>query len=301
MTTAVSVQLSGKSLGRAGHSTISLSPGLNLVGLPLRDYRIKRVSDLLTRIGIGDIVPVIILTDNGEFRSVGQAGDPFDIPITGGQGFILTAQQPATVLILGEAWSNVSDGAASPLVALKGIVGDTTPVLVLRGAIVDERTGLPQTSLRVTVKNLSADRSVAAIAATDEAGYRLTVVDIEMGQAAATGDVLEISAQSPDPFIGVEPLRYTVTVEDVKNSLIQMPELVAYEIPAETQLLANYPNPFKPETWIPYRLAEDAFVTLTIYDSMGQVVRALEVGHRVAAVYENWSESNLLGRQKRVW
>ena len=36
--------------------------------------------------------------------------------------------------------------------------------------------------------------------------------------------------------------------------------------PKETKLLANYPNPFNPETWIPYRLAEDAFVTLTIYD-----------------------------------
>ena len=97
-------------------------------------------------------------------------------------------------------------------------------------------------------------------------GYRLTVVDIEVGRAATIGDILEISAHSTNPSIGVQPLRYTVTAEDVKRSLIQLPELAAYEIPAETQLLANYPNPFNPETWIPYRLAEDAFVTLTIYD-----------------------------------
>ena len=115
------------------------------------------------------------------------------------------------------------------------------------------------------------------------------------------GDVLEISAQTTDPFIGVKPLRYTVTAEDVKRSLIQLPALVAYEIPKETELLSNYPNPFNPETWIPYRLAEDAFVTLTIYDGMGQVVRSLNVGHRVAAVYESrskaiyWDGRNNLG------
>ena len=73
--------------------------------------------------------------------------------------------------------------------------------------------------------------------------------------------------------------------------------------PKETTLLPNYPNPFNPETWIPYRLAEDAFVTLTIYDSAGRVVRTLEVGHRGAALYESrskaihWNGRNEFGEQ----
>ena len=75
-------------------------------------------------------------------------------------------------------------------------------------------------------------------------GYQLTVVDMETGRAAMIGDTLEISAQSLDPFIGVEPLRYTVTIEDVKRSQIHLPTLVAYESPTETELLPNYPNPF---------------------------------------------------------
>ena len=62
-------------------------------------------------------------------------------------------------------------------------------------------------------------------------------------------------------------------------------------LPKETVLLANYPNPFNPETWIPYRLAEDAFVTLTIYDRSGQVVRTLDVGYQVAGVYERRSKA----------
>ena len=62
-------------------------------------------------------------------------------------------------------------------------------------------------------------------------------------------------------------------------------------VPDETALLANYPNPFNPETWIPYRLAEDTFVTLTIYDGNGQVVRTLDLGHQSAAVYESRSKA----------
>ena len=300
--TPVSVHLRGTALGANGNSSINLGPGLNVIGLPLNDSRINRVSDLFTLDGIGSNVPVIILTDGGEFKLVGRAGDPGDIAITGGQAFIMTASRPAAVNISGDAWANGSGAAAAPPVTFKGIeVGDTTPVLGLRGSIVNEGTGLNRQGFRVTVKNLSTRKAVAAITSPDEAGYRSTVVDIETGQAATIGDILEISAQSPNPFIGVKPLRYTVTAEDVKQSLIQFPNLVAYEIPAETQLLANYPNPFNPETWIPYRLAEDAFVTLTIYDLNGQSVRTLDVGHQIASVYENrsraiyWDGRNGLG------
>ena len=111
------------------------------------------------------------------------------------------------------------------------------------------------------------------------------------GRAAAIGDILEISVISPDVSVGVRPLQYTVTAEDVRLSRIELPALFLREIPIETELLRNYPNPFNPETWIPYQLAEDAFVTLTIYNSGGQVVRTLDVGHQIAAVYESQSKA----------
>ena len=50
-------------------------------------------------------------------------------------------------------------------------------------------------------------------------------------------------------------------------------------------LLANYPNPFNPETWIPYHLAHAADVTITIYDTKGAVVRQLDLGHQSAGYY----------------
>ena len=54
-----------------------------------------------------------------------------------------------------------------------------------------------------------------------------------------------------------------------------------------TALLQNYPNPFNPETWIPFILAEDADAEIAIYDINGQLVQRLELGHRVAGVYQN--------------
>ena len=75
----------------------------------------------------------------------------------------------------------------------------------------------------------------------------------------------------------------------------------AWLIPEETSLLPNYPNPFNPETWVPYQLAEAADVTLTIYDIKGHVVRDLDLGHQSAGVYHSqeraasWNGRNAQG------
>ena len=58
-------------------------------------------------------------------------------------------------------------------------------------------------------------------------------------------------------------------------------------IPAETSLLPNYPNPFNPETWIPYQLAEPAEVTIKVYDENGLKVRELAVEHQPAGLYQS--------------
>ena len=62
-------------------------------------------------------------------------------------------------------------------------------------------------------------------------------------------------------------------------------QLHAALIPQETVLLPNYPNPFNPETWIPYRLSHASDVDITIYDTRGMVVRRLDLGHQMAGYY----------------
>ena len=67
--------------------------------------------------------------------------------------------------------------------------------------------------------------------------------------------------------------------------------LASLIVPQETALHANYPNPFNPETWVPYQLAVPAEVTLTIYDMHGGVVRRLEVGHQAVGIYQSRSRA----------
>ena len=61
--------------------------------------------------------------------------------------------------------------------------------------------------------------------------------------------------------------------------------------PEKTVLLANYPNPFNPETWIPYQLSEAAEVTVTIHASDGKLVRTLELGQVPAGIYQSRSRA----------
>ena len=70
-----------------------------------------------------------------------------------------------------------------------------------------------------------------------------------------------------------------------QRGVIFLEQLLAALTPKETALLPNYPNPFNPETWIPYRLAHAADVQITIYDTRGTVVRRLDVGHQSAGFY----------------
>ena len=58
-----------------------------------------------------------------------------------------------------------------------------------------------------------------------------------------------------------------------------------------TRLLDNYPNPFNPETWIPYELDESTNVTIEIYGVNGQLVRSLDLGHQPSGVYTSRSRA----------
>ena len=93
---------------------------------------------------------------------------------------------------------------------------------------------------------------------------------------------------------GNTSLTYQKGIERLEHLLALLP-------PEETALLANYPNPFNPETWIPYQLSKPANVTLHIYAANGRSVRTLSVGHQPAGMYQDrsraayWDGKNELG------
>ena len=75
--------------------------------------------------------------------------------------------------------------------------------------------------------------------------------------------------------------------EEIALSVLKA--ILPERLPTKTQLLANYPNPFNPETWIPFQLAKDSIVTAKIYDVTGKQIRTIELGHIPAG---NYVESN---------
>ena len=83
---------------------------------------------------------------------------------------------------------------------------------------------------------------------------------------------------------------------------IRMLEQLLMALPPEkTKLLPNYPNPFNPETWIPYQLGEPTDINISIYSADGKLVRTLAFGHQPVGIYKSnnraayWDGKNSLG------
>ena len=78
-------------------------------------------------------------------------------------------------------------------------------------------------------------------------------------------------------------------------------QLLTVLTPQETRLLPNYPNPFNPETWMPYQLAASSDVSISIHTADGLLVRTLTLGQLAAGIYQSrsraayWDGKNAFG------
>ena len=141
---------------------------------------------------------------------------------------------------------------------------------------------------------IDAANTIAPLSADDVAAVLEAIADIEaIAEAPArfsrdrTGIAYRnVAAAFADAkHRATEDARLGKWMPLLKELLHRLSEM--REIPDTTALLPNYPNPFNPETWIPYHLAQDANVTLTIYDVSGKAVRELPLGHQSAGIYES--------------
>ena len=96
----------------------------------------------------------------------------------------------------------------------------------------------------------------------------------------------------------VEGLTATVIIEEAGS-----PQHALNAVAISTKLYTNYPNPFNPETWIPYQLSKPSLVTLTIYNTRGQLVRQLDLGLKPEGIYisrsraAHWDGRNNIGEK----
>ena len=96
------------------------------------------------------------------------------------------------------------------------------------------------------------------------------------------------------------PANIALSIMSTNTAIAAAPAMLQ-GLPDETRLYPNYPNPFNPETWIPYQLSEPAEVTLHIYEVNGTLVRTLMLGHQSVGIYQGknraayWDGRNTLG------
>ena len=86
-----------------------------------------------------------------------------------------------------------------------------------------------------------------------------------------------------------------------QRGILVLEQLLRNLTPKETALLPNYPNPFNPETWMPYQLSSPADVRIDIYTLDGKRIRTLDLGHQPVGIYQrrtqaaHWDGKNQIG------
>ena len=140
------------------------------------------------------------------------------------------------------------------------------------------------------------------------------VVDIKDLITVASGMDRETDAPSPH-YRNLKELPSRATVQQwlteaqqlnltdptSQKGILFLQYLLASLTPRETALLPNYPNPFNPETWIPYQLAQPVNITISIYTIDGHVIRTLDLGYKPSGIYQSktraayWDGRNNVG------
>ncbi len=274
---------------------MALAPGLNMISLPLMPAEPHTASSFAHMIG----ATVVIRLDTAMQEFVGhtadQEGDGF--PIEGGQGYIVNVPGGGTVTFTGTAWDNTTeDAAAAPGVQLPG----TTWAFVVSGDLLETEAGVSYT---VVARNHRTGEVATRLVSSDHKEFNTVWADLSRKSVIEAGDTLELTMFDHRGNIVSGPFTHKVGIEDLRKAYLSVPLTVGDVHPAETLLGQNFPNPFNPETWIPYQLEKSADVVFQIYDTSGRIVRTLDLGFQSQGFYMTrstaayWDGRNNMGEQ----
>jgi hypothetical protein len=234
----------------------------------------------------------------GSFTATTPVGSPLDVPIEGGKSLIVSVKDADSFDVAGEPWETPSPPLPPGAPMMFGLTG--SPVLELDGIVIKEDTTEAINNLAVTVRHLSTGASMTDT--TSNGRFSVTFVYLN-NNLAHVGDILEIAAHDSQGNFRIDPIRYVLTESDIEYGRISYGNLVASVIPSRSELLANFPNPFNPETWIPFKLKEASDTSITIYDVHGVLVNKLELGYIPAGIYQTtakaayWDGTNAIGER----
>ena len=127
--------------------------------------------------------------------------------------------------------------------------------------------------------------------------------DLNRKSVVEAGDRLKIALYDERGSIVSGPFQRTVTTTDIRDAFLNLELTVGDVQPQDTILAQNFPNPFNPETWIPYQLSQPTEVSIQIYDVSGRMVRTLDLGWQPTGSYMTpssaayWDGRNAVGEQ----
>ena len=263
-----------------------LNPGLNMIGLPLMPNKPYTARSFLEKIGATTVIRFEPATQGFIGFTANSTGNGF--PIEGGMGYIVNVTTLQIAGFTGSAWENTTPTAAAPM-------QPSTPkawAFVLRAQL----EGISGVTLTV----YNGHTRVAE--AVDSNNFHAAWADMNRQAVVSVGDVLRIEVRDTTGGL-IRTLQHEISAADIHRAFTELRLTPADLIPKRTVLLANYPNPFNPETWLPYQLANDAEVTIRIYSSSGQLVRLLDLGFQQAGYYIGkshaayWDGRNDLGEK----
>ena len=268
---------------------VALSEGLNMISLPLMPNKPYTARSFMEKIGATTVIELDSATQQFIGFTANSTGNGFSIE--GGMGYIVNVTTPKIVSFAGSAWQNApteTPAAAAP----------TQPSTLKTWAFVLRAQLEGISGVTLTVYN--GHTRVAEAAASN--GFHATWADMNRQAVVSVGNRLTIEVRDTTGEL-IRTLQHDISVADVHRAFTELRLTPADLIPKRTVLLANYPNPFNPETWLPYQLANDAEVEIRIYSSAGQLVRHLDLGFQQAGYYIGksraayWDGRNDLGER----
>ena len=278
--------------GNTYHTT--LAKGLNMISVPLAPPKPMSAKTLAALTG----ATTVIAFDEANQEFVGWTPSAPDdgFPVEGGKGYIVNVPEMRQFAFVGSRWTNqTEDAAAAPAISTE--TSQEVWAFVVSGHLEGQQAF---DGYQVIVRNLRTNRTITASVRGDY--FAAATADLTRRSIVEVGDVIEVRVIGPGGNIESHTLSYKVTPEDLANAVLSI-RLDSIGKPKLTRLLQNFPNPFNPETWIPYQLETSADVTLQIYDTAGGIVRTLDLGFKQQGFYMTrttaayWDGRNNMGEQ----
>ena len=141
-------------------------------------------------------------------------------------------------------------------------------------------------SLSMETADVTGNKTISALDAALILQYSVGLITRFPVDSASVAPALNPKNEKQVLAEAIVQLENIPPSKEQKKVLEQLKRLMSRQLlPKHTALLQNYPNPFNPDTWLPYQLATDAPVTISIYNTRGQLICTLHLGNQKAGVY----------------